>query len=423
MNKWEAFLNKQGVTKEQFAEMEPDKMAELTAKFQSEQIEEINNAVAEKATEDQVKTLISEALKGMEGVSKAKLDELQKALEDQGDVIGAMKREGVHGSTKTLHQEIKEKKNDILKIARGGSGEVELKALTSRASVSNSPAGFVLPDIGQLGVKERSLYNVLPKLSIGDGDHAGVVRYRDWDESTTVRAAAMVAEGAAFPESTATFAWYSKELRKVGDTLPVTEEFMEDEVQAAAELEMFLDVNVSTKIDEQLVKGDNTGQNLDGLFNVAPAYTAVNSGIDAPNLKDLAIKMRNAITRTRGSKYLPDMCVVSSSTMEDLVLAKDANNNYIFDENTGTLGGLTVVVDENMDDNTFIVGDRRYARIYEKSGVTISKGMVGQQFVEDEMTLKARKRLLLLVRTVDKTGFLKVADVDAALTTLGTAPA
>lgn len=48
--------------------------------------------------------------------------------------------------------------------------------------------------------------------------------------------------------------------------------------------------------------------------------------------------------------------------------------------------------------------------------------MIGTQFTEDEMTIKARKRMLLLVRTVDKTGFRSVADVDAALVTLATTP-
>lgn len=376
------------------------------------------------AVTDALEAFKTEQATKLEGLVEltAKLEKLENAAVKQGEVLQAMKGNDPKVG-KTLKQELTEKKADIAKAVKQGIGEVEVKALTNRASVANSPSGYMLPDIGQLGVKERSLYNVLPKVNITDGNDAGVVRYRDWDEATTVRAAAMVAEGAAFPESTAKWEWYSKPLRKIGDSLPVTEEFFEDEAQAAAELEMFLDVNVNTKVDDEIVNGNNTGQSLDGLYNTAPVYTPVASGIAAPNLKDLAIKMRNSITRNRGSKYKVDMCLVSSSTMEGLVLAKDANNNYIFDENTGTLGGLAVVVDENMADNTFLVGDRRYARIYEKTGVVISRGTVNNQFLEDEISLKARKRLLLLVRQVDKTGFAKVADVDAALATLGTTPA
>tara|TARA_R110000772_G_scaffold268362_2_gene395124 strand:- start:11399 stop:12634 length:1236 start_codon:yes stop_codon:yes gene_type:complete len=407
-------------------EMTPEQIAENVNK----NIETFKAQVEKSATKEEIEAVKDafEAFKTEQGAkldglaSQEKLTSLESILKTQGETLTKMKNKGGSEIFKTLSEEIKERKDDIKKAVKQNIGEVELKALTSRASVANSPAGFVLPEIGQLGVKERSLYNILPKVSMNDANDAGVVRYRDWDEATTVRAAAMVAEGAAFPESTATFEWFSKPLRKVGDSLPVTEEFFEDEAQAAAELEMFLDVNVSTEVDTQLVNGDNTGQNLEGMFTSSPAYTAVASGIAAPNLKDLVIKMRNDITRARGSKYRPDMALVSSSTMEDLVLAKDANNNYIFDENTGTLGGLTVVVDENTPDNSILVGDRRYARIYEKSGLVISRGMVGQQFLEDEISLKARKRLLLLVRNVDKTGFRKVADVDAALVLLATTP-
>jgi hypothetical protein len=51
----------------------------------------------------------------------------------------------------------------------------------------------------------------------------------------------------------------------------------------------------------------------------------------------------------------------------------------------------------------------------------LSKGFVDAQFAEDLITLKARKRLLFLIRTVDKTGFRKVTDVNGALAVLATA--
>lgn len=412
------FLQSKGISESGFASKSAEETASLQNEYNTALRKEMNAKIDKAATKDDLAAIKTQldALPKSEAITK-----LQKDIEEALEEVMKLKDKTEPGTTtESVAAQIKEKKDEIVKIAHGGAGEVEIKALTNRASVSNSPTGFMVPDIGQLGYKERSLYNILPKISVGDGNHAGTVRYRDWDEATTVRAAAMVDEGVAFPESTAKWQWYNKDLRKIGDTLPVTEEFLEDEQQAAAELEMFLDINVNTVVDTQLVNGDNTGQNLEGLITSAPAYTAAASGITAANLKDLCVKVKNDITRTRGSKYRPDILVVSSLVMEDLVLAKDANNNYIFDESTGTVAGLAVVIDENMPDNQIIVGDRRYARIYEKSGVVISRGLVGTQFTEDEMTIKARKRMLLLVRTVDKTGFRKVADVDAALTTLAT---
>lgn len=400
-----------------------EQLKNLSDKLEGKSKDIVDNAI-EKFNDGFDAKVEKKAQELVDGAVKALEEGAMKELQDHLDKLD-IKIQSKKGGQKEikLSEEIKEKKESLLKASSIVGKEVELKALTNTDSVANSPSGYVIPEITQLGVKERSLYNVLPKRTVSDGTNQGTVRYRDWNESTTVRAAAMVAEGAAFPESTAKFTWYNKDLRKVGDTLPVTAEFFEDEQQAAGELEMFLRVNVETKIDDQLINGDNTGQNLEGLMTSAQAYTAVASGISAPNLKDLVIKMRNDITRTRGSIYRPDICVVSSSTMENLVLAKDENNNYIFDENTGTLGGLFVVVDENTQDNEIVIGDRRFATIYEKTGVVISKGEPGVQFLEDEMTIKARKRMLLLVKNQDKKGFRKVTDVSAALNTLGTAVA
>ena len=369
--------------------------------------------------EQKVKELVGDEVKTVKEQLEKERDEKLKTIQDHLDKVD-IRTKGKKGiSGENVVEELKSKKEAIEKVAKGQAGEVEIKTLVTRGSIADNASGFFLPDIGQLGVKERSLYNVLPKIPVNDSNNSGTIRYRDWDEDTVNRAAAMVAEGAAFPESTAAWQWYSKDLRKIGDTLPVTEEFFEDEQQAFAELDAFLNINVNLVVDNQLVNGNNTGQDLDGVLNAALAFTAVASGISAPNLKDLVIKVRNGITRDRGSKYRPDMVLMASSTMEDLVLDKNANNNYIFDENLGTIGGLAVVIDENMPDNQIVVGDRRYARIYEKTGVILSRGTVNAQFTEDEMTLKARKRMLLLIREVDKTGFLKVTDVDAALVALG----
>jgi hypothetical protein len=43
------------------------------------------------------------------------------------------------------------------------------------------------------------LYDVLPKISISNkANDNGIIKYHDWDEATTARATAMVAEGRFF---------------------------------------------------------------------------------------------------------------------------------------------------------------------------------------------------------------------------------
>jgi HK97 family phage major capsid protein len=350
---------------------------------------------------------------------------LTTKLEDIEQSVAALK-DGNAGSAKplTLKQAFREQKDQIkaLKGTMNTNTEVVVKALTQRSSITDNEQAFDLPDIGQLATRKVTMYDAFPKLRISSSNHNGVIRYYDWDEDTIVRAAAMVAEGAAFPESTAKFKKYSLPLQKVGDTLPVTEEFFEDEEMFAAELGMFLETNVNLEIDSQICNGDGTGNNLTGLFTSAPAYTPVASSIQDANIYDLIQVMAADITRTGGAKYMPDVAFLNITDILRMRLKKDMNNNYIlppFVSRDGQQVGSIVVLESNIvTANQIVVGDRRFARIYEIAGLVLSRGMINAQFTEDEMTMKVRKRLLFLIRQADKSGWRKVTDITTALTTL-----
>jgi HK97 family phage major capsid protein len=119
-------------------------------------------------------------------------------------------------------------------------------------------------------------------------------------------------------------------------------EFGEDSDAANAELNRFLDINVNTFIDAQIINGLGTGETLTGLLASAPDYVPAASGIAAANIKDLVRKMRTTIVKNRGSKYSPDVVVMNSDTF-DRYLAKDLDNNYLFDTVNGTIAGLQLL--------------------------------------------------------------------------------
>jgi HK97 family phage major capsid protein len=423
MKTFKQFLAEKGVSEDQWSAKSAEEMAALHKEYNEATQKEIDAAIKGKVSKEDVESLITKAVKGIEGFATSEeVTALKDSLREVSEAMENFKTKGV-SLKDTLANEIETKKDSIKAIIKGSLNEsVVIKAPTTRASIANNTDALRLPDIGQLGVKERSLYNIFPRFPVAEGDHRGVVRYHDWDEATTVRATAMIAEGVAFPESTAKFQEFSLDLKKIGDTLPVSEEFGSDSRSAAAELEMFLDTNVETKIDDQIANGDGVGNNLTGLIVSAPAYTATASSMQSPNIYDLVKKVRTDIVKGRGSKYRPDFVAMNAETIDDLELEKDANGNYIFRNERGAIGSVFIVEDNNVPDNQLVVGDRRFARIYEMGGVELSKGLIGNQFAEDMATLKARKRLLFLIRNVDKTGFRKVTDITAALTTLAKTP-
>lgn len=393
-------------------QVEIDAMTPEDAQKYFEAKEANDLAVSKKATED----AIEKAVKPLQ-------DELKTVKDDNVELalkVNELETKGVKSIVNDFSEEVKEKKEQLKAIAKGGNSEIVIKADTLRASIATDPSGLFVAGIGKLQRVKRSLYNFFPKVPVGSGNHSGIIRYIDWDEATTVKAAASVAEGVAFPESTAKFKGYSLNLQKIGDTLPVSEEFFEDDVMAAAELDMFISTNVEDKIDSQIVIGDNTGTNLKGLVSSSPAYTAVASGITDANIYDLIAKVSESITSVGGAKYVPDFVAMNISDINKLKLKKDNTNNYVFNFNDPRIDSLNIIEDNNVASNTMYLGDSRYARIYEMSGVVVSKGYNGADFVEDMLTLKARKRLNLLIREADKTGFRKVTSISAALTTLAT---
>lgn len=402
-------------------------MTEEELKAQEEaalkKIEEAQKKVAKEAAED--------AVKGM----KEDLEKANKTIKEQGETIVTqqkhlddmdieLQKSSGQKKVETLESVISAKSDEIKgAIEKGVKFDFEIKADTLRASVVGNPDANDLTDVGRIAHRKLTLYDLFPKVPIGKGNN-GVVRYSDWDAATSVRAAAMVAEGATFPQSTAKWITKTLNIKKVGDTVPASEELFYDAPRFAAELDLFLRTNVAMVVDTDLYGGDGTGENIQGIKTYAPAFVPVASGIVDASIYDLIVKVSESITKTGGSKFSPDFVLMNISTINLMRLKKDANNNYIippFVTRDGKDVDTMVVIECNaVPDNEMIVGDRRYGRIYEEPGVSVELGYATGDFESDMKTYKARRRLNLLIREVDKAGFRKVSSISAALTTLAT---
>ena len=410
------WLSVKNITKEQFDEMTTEKQSEL----QGEYLEHLESEIGKKATSDDVTALKSqiEELKNNSDVTavKTEIGKLEQA-------ITALKEGNSqkNDNEPTLVKSLKENMDSIKQLAKGvSSKEVTVKADTLRANIDGNQQAFELGTIGQLATRRLSMYDLFAKIPVGVGNHNGTIRYYDWDEDTITRAATMIAEGDKFPESEAKWKTYTLPLRKVGDTLPVSEEFYEDAPMFAAELENFLLTNVDLKVDDQICNGNNTGQNLKGLFSSSTAFNAaLVSKVEDATFYDLLAVGTEQITVTGGAKYMPNFVVMRKSMINKMRLTKDKNENYIIPPFVSRDGrevdGMLVIESNIVPDNQMVFGDSRFARIYEMSGISLDRGFIGDQFAEDMETLKVRKRLLFLIREADKGGFIKVTDIDAAI--------
>ena len=408
-----------------------DKTAEQMATEINEKIDGFKSQIADSATKEELKSA-NDAIEAFKKENKESLDghqktidELVKSLETQGAEMTKLKEKGAAATVgKTIEEVLKDNKEQIEKSAKEKGHEANFtvtKANFVRAGVANSTQALRIDSIGQLAHRAftlRNLFNIIP---VGEGSN-GVVRYSDWDEATKVRAAAMVAEGGTFPESTAAFEEFTLDLKKIGDTIPISEEALYDIPRFARELDNFLSVNVALIEDDQLYDGDGTGNNLSGVYTTAEEYVAAASGISDASIYDLIVKMSEDMTSGKRSKYMPNFALMNIVDINKMKLKKDANENYIMPpfvtDGGQVVDGITIIQSAAVTADTMLIGDGRYGSIYEVEGYNISTGHSGTQFVEDLVTLKAKKREGLLIRDADRGAFKKETGIAAALVTL-----
>lgn len=368
-------------------------------------------------------------------VSLKKLTDDYEALSSKNDALGIelteMSQKLAAGfntgdpKVKTLSDELAENSDKIKSLVKGQSFDpIYLKADTIRASVTDNESAFTLSGLGQLAHAKLTAYDIFNVIPVSDTNTNGTIRYYDWDAATTVRAATAIAETGTFPESTAKWVGKTLQIEKIGDSLPVSEEFFEDSDMFAAELNMFLDTNVKIKRNTDLINANGVTPNIKGIVTTVGAFTAVASDISDANIYDLLVKVSEDITATGGAKYQPNFALLNIVDINKMKLKKDANENYIippFVSRDGTqVAGLVVLEENAITADTLVVGDSRYARIYERKGIEITRGLVNAQFTEDMETLKVRTRLAFLIRDADVGGFKKVASIAADLITLAT---
>jgi len=356
---------------------------------------------------------------------KEQVETLKADLEQANLSMVELAEKGTQKDTNPILDIIKNNKEEIeLSVTQKGRvSEFTVKADVLRASVDGSTDAMRLNNIGQLAHRQFQLRNLFSTVTVGKNQN-GVVRYSDWDEATIARAAAMVAEGAVFPESTASWKEHTLELKKIGDSIPVSEEMIYDQERFAAELDDFLSINVAIVEDDQLYGADGTGQNATGLATYAPAFVPVAANIQDASLYDLAIKVSESITRGKKSKNSPNFALMNIVDINRMLLKKNGRNDYIaapfFNRETMRLGNIQIIESNAVTPNSMVVGDSRFGRIYESGeGYTVSTQHVNDQYIKDMMTMKARKRMNLLIREADKNAFSYVADIDAAIITIG----
>ncbi len=354
------------------------------------------------------------------GISKEAIEKLTAAVEKQGEEMRKVfdtKKEG----PKSVYEVVEENKDKIQAIAKGGPG-VSLKVNkteVTRASVGSHSLAQRLTDVGQLAYLGTQMSGLFRHVNVSPNSN-GVIRYVD--QSSVTRNAASVAESGAKPESAIAWTEYSMNLEKIPDTIPVTKEAFNDVGFIASEIDRLLNVNLALKVDELLWDGDGNTPNIKGVYTYAQTFNyAAYTGPGAydATLYDLVAIMRTEIMNNRQSKYSPTHVLLNPVDILRYKLAKGSDGHYVLPPfiaaNGMQIDQCQVVESSQVDEGKLVVGDFRFGTIYDLEGINLEVGWINDQFVQNTKTILAEQRLGLLIRNADATGFLKCANIGAAI--------
>ncbi len=205
--------------------------------------------------------------------------------------------------------------------------------------------------------------------------------------------AAPVAEGAAKPESDMKFDIENVPMRVIAHWTKASRQVLSDIPQLANLIDTELRYGLAIQEETQLLFGDGTGQNLEGMVSQATAYSAA----FVPDMETAIDTIGLAILQAALTNVPPDGIIIHPSDWWRMRLTKNSAGDYILgDPNSAapaSLFGLPVVPTEAMTADKFLVGSFQSQTLYDRWEARVETGYVNDDFTRNLVTVLAEERI------------------------------
>jgi len=382
----------------------------------AEKIGELGQSIA--AIKEQVGNLGSEYTAKLEqaGTVSAELkDKTDKALSQLGDVatrLGGLEKRAARekevevAGFKGLGDYLVESEK-FLAMDKGGRGSVRVKAERADITSANTTVGAGRSDTTSLVSGHRvpgiiappnRTFTIRDLLAQGETSSNSIEYVK---ETGFTNNAAPVAEAPTTPKpkSDITFDLETTPVRTIAHIFKASRQIMDDAPALASYINARGTYGLKFVEENQLLNGDGTGQNLNGLLPqataFAPAFTPASAnGID---------RLRLAVLQVILAEYPATGFVLNPTDWAKLELTKDGEGRYIIGNAQGTtsptLWNLPVVQTQAMAVNEFLTGAFNLAaQIFDRQDVEVLLSSENEDdFVKNMLTIRVEERLALAV--------------------------
>jgi HK97 family phage major capsid protein len=301
-------------------------------------------------------------------------------------------------------------KLDSFRQQRKGSMSVEVKAITS---ASGSAGQGVYPEYlpGVTLMPNRRL-TVRDLMSPGRTS-SNLIRYLK--ETGWTNSAGPTAEGTRKNESDIDYALTDASVKKLTHFIKASTEILDDMPALQSQIDARLMYGLKLVEENQLLKGAGTGNNLNGIYTQATAYSAPIVVASATKIDTLRLMLLQAEL----AEYYADGIVLHPSEWAAIELLKDTQGRYLIGNPQGTLQptlwGRSVVATQAMTVDTALVGAFKMAsQIFDREDAAIVIATENEDdFVNNLVTIMAEERLTSVVYRPE--AFVKNTNFDGSV--------
>jgi len=279
-------------------------------KYTSEQKEEI------KSRNDELAELVEDL-----NIEKKKLANA-KAIEEDSKPVAEMPLAGKSAEFKTVGEQFVQTdayKNYMEGGVKGVDSHIETKTTLTTT-------GYPPEVLRQPGILETALRDPNAVISLFDVINTDQNAFSYLEETTFTNNAAEAAEGSAVGEAALAFTEQTEAIRKMGIFIPVTDELLADESGIQGYINSRLQTMIRLRLDNQLLNGDGTAPNLEGILDAGKASVGSTDYSSYAGTLGKIGALYGAITDIRVNAFTePDAIVMHPSDWNDVVTSVGAD--------------------------------------------------------------------------------------------------
>lgn len=382
-------------------------VAELAAEIKADHAKAVDQVkeIAEKALAEAEKGVkSSETIDGKADDALSKMNELAEQVTSMEQKLArAADFERDASRAKSLGEQFLDSDNIKAMLEKGtdfrGTADFRAKAtITSAVTDTDGAAGNVVNETRLPGIitppnRRMTIRDLLTPGQM-DGSTLEYVRETGFNNN-----AAPVAESAVKPQSDIKLELVSTSAKVIAHTAKASRQILDDAAQLRTYIDGRLRYGLAFQEEQQLLSGDGTGQNLNGIIPQATAYSAEFTPASATAIDTMRLAMLQAAL----AEYPATGHVMHPTDWARIETTKDADGRYIIGNPQGTIAptlwGLPVVATQAIAVDKFLTGAFMLgAQVFDRWQARVEIATENEDdFVRNLVTMLCEERLALAV--------------------------